>query len=66
MLDKIVLEKKLPGVRVITKELTGSTNNDAKEMINSSPSDTLITSEKQTEGADGRARAFLHPKAGFT
>ena len=58
MLDKIVLEKKLPGVRVITKELTGSTNNDAKEMINSSPSDTLITSEKQTGGRGRQGKSF--------
>lgn len=65
MLDKIVLEKKLPGVRVITKELTGSTNNDAKEMIDSSPADTLITSEKQTGGRGRQGKSFSSPEGGL-
>ena len=65
MLDKIVLENKLPGVMVITKELTGSTNNDAKEMINSSPSDTLITSEKQTGGRGRQGKSFSSPEGGL-
>lgn len=65
MLDKIVLEKKLPGVRVITKELTVSTNNDAKELINSSPADTLITSEKQTGGRGRQGKSFSSPEGGL-
>ncbi len=65
MLDKIVLEKKLPGVKVVTKELTVSTNNDAKEMINSSPSDTLITSEKQTGGRGRQGKSFSSPEGGL-
>ena len=65
MLDKTVLEKKLPGVRVITKELTVSTNNDAKEMINFSPSDTLITSEKQTGGRGRQGKSFSSPEGGL-
>lgn len=65
MLDKIVLEKKLPGVMVITKELTGSTNNDAKEMINFSPADTLITSERQTGGRGRQGKSFSSPAGGL-
>ena len=65
MLEKTVLEKKLPGVRVITKELTGSTNNDAKEMINSSPADTLITSERQTGGRGRQGKSFSSPEGGL-
>lgn len=65
MLDKIVLEKKLPGVKVVTKELTVSTNNDAKEMIDSSPSDTLITSEKQTGGRGRQGKSFSSPEGGL-
>lgn len=65
MLDKIVLEKKLPGVKVVTKELTVSTNNDAKEMIDSSPADTLITSEKQTGGRGRQGKSFSSPEGGL-
>ena len=65
MLDKIVLENKLPGVKVVTKELTGSTNNDAKEMIDSSPADTLITSEKQTGGRGRQGKSFSSPEGGL-
>ncbi len=65
MLNKAVLEKKLPSVHVITKEITGSTNSDAKELASSSPTDILITAETQTGGRGRQGKSFSSPSGGL-
>lgn len=65
MLNKEKIQTRLSGVDVITREITGSTNNDAKDMIKNKPGDTLIVAEEQTAGRGRRGKSFLSPNGGL-
>ncbi len=65
MLNKTTLENNLPELNIIVKETTCSTNNDAKELLISNPSDTLITAETQTGGRGRQGKTFSSPAGGL-
>ena len=65
MLNKNIIQNKLHGVEIITWEITGSTNNDAREMIKYRPNDTLIVAEEQTSGRGRQGKSFISPNGGL-
>lgn len=50
---------------IIRKKITVSTNNDARDMIKNSPSDTLIIADEQSGGRGRQGKTFLSPDGGL-
>lgn len=65
MLNKDIIESKIHGVEVITREITGSTNSDAREMIKCGANDSLIVAEEQSAGRGRQGKSFLSPRGGL-
>ncbi len=57
--EKIQLNEK---VNIVVKEITGSTNKDAKEIYSATRKETLVIAEEQTAGRGRLDRKFCSPK----
>ena len=65
MLNKDLIQSKIRGVELVTREITGSTNSDAREMIKCGANDSLIVAEEQSAGRGRQGKSFLSPRGGL-